>query len=341
MGVLILSEMAGSAKELAEAIIINPNNREEIAEALKVALEMSHEEQIRRNKIMQDRLRRYDVTRWATDFMNEVISVPHRQDRFSAKRLSPLVKRQLIQEYRQSTRRLLLFDYDGTLISFAKRPHLAKPNEGLLKLLYELAKDGKNKVVLISGRDRATLQDWFGALPLVMVAEHGSWVKEPHENWKMAQSLTSEWKPKLLPILEVYADRVPGAFVEKKEFSLAWHYRDADPEQGSLAARELADDLLALTSNIDAQVVQGNKVVEVKNGGVNKGAAAQQWLSKNKVNFVLAIGDDCTDEDIFNVLPEDAYSIRVGMTETRARFNLFDPSEVLQLLEQLIETGQS
>jgi trehalose 6-phosphate synthase/phosphatase len=60
-GVLVLSEMAGASKELPEAIIINPNNREEIADALKTALEMPREEQMRRNVIMQTRLRRYDV----------------------------------------------------------------------------------------------------------------------------------------------------------------------------------------------------------------------------------------------------------------------------------------
>jgi trehalose 6-phosphate synthase/phosphatase len=340
-GVLILSEMAGSAKELAEAIIINPNNREEVAGALELALEMPNEEQIRRNKIMQDRLRRYDVTRWATDFMNELFSVPHPQDNFSAKRLSSAAEKQLIQDYCRSTRRLLFFDYDGTLTSFAKRPYLAKPNEGLLKLLDDLVKDSKNEVVLISGRDRATLQDWFGWVPLRLVAEHGAWIKEPSEDWRMVRPLSSDWKPKLLPTLEMYADRVPGAFVEKKEFSLVWHYRDADPEQGSLAARELTDALLTLTSNIDVQVGQGNRVVEVKNAGLNKGTATQLWLSKNNFDFILAIGDDCTDEDMFTVLPEGAYSIRVGMTETHARFNLSGPIEVLQLLEQLVETGRS
>jgi len=333
-GVLILSEMAGAAKELAEAIIINPNNREEIAEALKAALEMPYQEQIRRNKIMHNRLRRYDITRWATDFMNELSPIPHTHD-VSAKQLSSTAERQLIYEYHQSTRRLLIFDYDGTLIPFALRPQFAKPNEGLLKILRELANDSRNEVVLISGRDRATLEDWFGSLPMKLVAEYGSWIKERHRDWKMGRPLSSEWKPKLLPMLEMYADRVLGAFVEEKEFSLVWHFRAADPEQGSLAARELTDALLALTSNVDVRVVQGSKVVEVRNAGANKGTAAQLWLLKNNADFVLAIGDDSTDEDMFRVLPQGAYSIRVGTAGTHARFNLRDPGEVLQLLEQL------
>src|SRR5262245_21192101 len=80
-GVLILSEMAGAAKELGEAIIINPSSKEEIAEALKMALEMPYEEQVRRNKIMQNRLRRYSLSRWATDFLEQLSSMkPARTD---------------------------------------------------------------------------------------------------------------------------------------------------------------------------------------------------------------------------------------------------------------------
>ena len=335
-GVLILSEMAGSAKELTEAIIINPNHREEIAEALEMALEMPYGEQIRRNRIMQHRLCRYDVARWAIDFIKKLISVDHSRKQFSAQLLSSSVKMELIRHYRQGRHRLLLLDYDGTLVPFAKRPQLAKPNGELLKILHYLGGDSKNELVLLSGRDKATLEDWFGLLPVGLGAEHGVCIKERNKRWKTIKPLAADWKVKLLPILEMYADRVAGAFVEQKEFSLVWHYRGADAEQGALMASELADDLLAFTANIDVQVLQGSKVVEVRNAGVNKGTATQQWLSKSDFDFILAIGDDWTDEDMFAVLPEWAYSIRVGITRTHARFNLHDCGEVLQLLDLLV-----
>src|SRR5678815_6026530 len=118
-GVLVLSEMAGASKELPEAIIINPNNREEIADALKTALEMPYEEQMRRNVIMQNRLRRYDVARWAMDFLAELLSTAPVDEESYVKWLDASVLCKLTEQYRHSARRLLIRDYDGTLVPFA------------------------------------------------------------------------------------------------------------------------------------------------------------------------------------------------------------------------------
>jgi trehalose 6-phosphate synthase/phosphatase len=334
-GVLILSEMAGAAKELAEAIIVNPNHREEIAEALKAALEMPCREQIRRNRAMQNRLRRSDVAHWARGFLRELVSVNAGRERYYAKPMSPSLKTALLRHYDRSAHRLLLFDYDGTLVPFASHPQLAKPDRELMNLLAILGADPRNELVLLSGRDKATLEDWFGSLRIGLVAEHGAWIKEPDKPWEMIKSLATDWKPKLLPILKLYAERVAGTFVEEKEFSIVWHYRNADPERGTLAARELSDDLLAFTANIDVQVLQANKAVEVKNAGIHKGIASQRWLSQAALDFVLAVGDDRTDEDMFTVLPDSAYSIRVGLRPTKARFQLRAAEEVLQLLNML------
>jgi trehalose 6-phosphate synthase/phosphatase len=97
------------------------------------------------------------------------------------------------------------------------------------------------------------------------------------------------------------------------------------------------DDLREFTANIDVQVLQGSKVIEVRNAGVNKGSAAKLWLSNASYDFVLAVGDDWTDEDMFAAMPDSAYTIRVGITPSRARYNLRGPREVLQLLQQLCE----
>ncbi|OGQ83743.1 MAG: bifunctional alpha,alpha-trehalose-phosphate synthase (UDP-forming)/trehalose-phosphatase [Deltaproteobacteria bacterium RIFCSPLOWO2_12_FULL_60_19] len=334
-GVLILSEMAGAAKELAEAIIINPNHREEIADALKTALEIPRKEQIRRNRIMQNRLRRHDVARWATDFIKELFAMEPAHDKFYAKRLNLAATMGLVGHYDQSTHRLLLFDYDGTLVPFASHPQAAKPDRELLSLLHGLGADPRNELVLLSGRDKGTLENWFGSLTMGLVAEHGAWLKERYRPWTIIEPLNADWKTKLLPTLDAYADRVPGAFVEEKEFSIVWHYRNADPDRAALAARELTDDLLAFTATIDVQVLQGNKAVEVRNARVHKGTASQRWLSKSSFDFILAAGDDWTDEDTFAILPERAYSIRVGMTPTQARFHLRGPEEVLRLLKML------
>lgn len=334
-GILILSEMAGAAKELAEAIVINPNNREEIAEAIREALETSVEEQRRRNQIMQQRLRRYNVTRWADDFMRALLSVKGEQKRLQTRLITPEAREQLLQNFRRGRPRLLLLDYDGTLVPYAEEPHKAGPQQPVLDILKDLSSHRLNRVVLISGRDKNTLETWFGALPVSLVAEHGIWIKEWNDHWRMTKPLSNDWKPQIAPLLEMYADRLPGSFVEEKEFSYVWHYRKADPELASLRAKELADDLVHFTANIDVQVLQGNKVVEVRNAGVDKGTAALYFLSKNRFEFVLAVGDDWTDEDLFKVVPKTAYSIRVGITQSYARFNLPGPADVLELLHEL------
>lgn len=339
-GVLILSEMAGASKELGEAIIINPNNIEEIADALREALEISKEEQIRRNEVMQTRLKRYDVVRWGKDFIQTLLLVKGEQKRLEASLLVPYVKDQLFKDFTRAKRRLLLLDYDGTLVPFVGLPHMAKPPEELLRTLKPFSEDQKTEIALISGRDKDTLQNWFGMLNISLIAEHGAWIKEKNQDWKMIKPLTNDWKPQILPILEIYADRVPGSFVEEKEFAIVWHYRRADPELASIRAKELVDDLVNFTANIDVQILQGSKVVEVRCAGLNKGVAGMHFISKDNFDFILAIGDDWTDEDLFKVLPETAYSLRVGLTQSYARFNLHSHRAVLELLQGLAQGGE-
>jgi trehalose 6-phosphate synthase/phosphatase len=336
-GVLILSEMAGAAKELPEAIIINPNNRVEIAAALKEALETPPDQQRTRNQIMQRRLRRYDVTRWASDFLNALVDVREVQTRIEATLLSPNARRDLMTRYRNSRRRALFLDYDGTLTPLARYPTLARPGDKILGLLRSLAADPENTVVIISGRDRDTLENWFGELPVGLVAEHGVWAKRSGQSWQFVKPLVTKWKRQLLPILETYADRLPGAFVEEKENSAAWHYRVADPEQAGFLAAELTDHLDHLIAKTDLQVIQGNKVVELRHVGVDKGSAALQWMTQLDYDFVLAIGDDTTDEDLFTALPDWAVTIRVGLAATHAHHNVRNSAEVADLLESLAQ----
>jgi len=336
-GVLILSEMAGAAKELGEAIIVNPNDRRELADALKEALQMPGEEQKRRNTIMQERLRRYDVIRWATDFINQLGQMKEIQVQFNANLLPSPARKQMADKYARAHRRLLLIDYDGTLIPFERRPMLAVPTEAVLGLIRALAVDPGNTVVLISGRDRPTLEQWFGMLPIGIVAEHGMWLRENGAAWRTIGPDSKGWKSFLLPVLLQYADRLPGSFVEEKEYSIAWHYRGCDPDQARGIATELMDHLTHFTANIDVQVLQGNKVLEVRNAGVNKGRAAAHWISGSEHDFILAIGDDRTDEDLFESLPADAFSLRVGLAKTRARFNLRHPDDACEFLRQLIQ----
>jgi trehalose 6-phosphate synthase/phosphatase len=177
---------------------------------------------------------------------------------------------------------------------------------------------------------------WLGDLNAVLIAEHGVWSKSQNGDWQLIKPLNNNWKATILPILQIYADRLPGAFVEEKEYSVVWHYRRAEPELAAIRARELTDDLMAFTANLDVQILQGSKVVEIRCGGVTKGVAAIQFLTSQNFDFILALGDDWTDEEMFKVLPENAFSIRVGMRSSHAKFNLRNHTEVIDLLKSLI-----
>jgi trehalose 6-phosphate synthase/phosphatase len=334
-GVLILSEMAGASKETVEAIIINPNYVGEIASALAEALEMPEDEQIRRNQRMQTRLSRYDIDRWADDFIQSLRSVVEDQRSMEIKLLGKEQRKALIKSFKNASKRLIFSDYDGTLVPFAEHPHLAKPDKRLYGLLEKLTTDARTDFVLISGRSKDTLQEWFGKNKIGLVAEHGVWIKRKDGEWLNPKNLKKSWMSKILPILEVYTDRMPGSFVETKEFSLVWHFRMADPEIASLKAKELVDDLVNFTANIDVQILPGNKIIEVRNAGINKGDASLHWINKGEYDFIMAIGDDLTDEDLFRAMPESAYSIKVGSDKSQAKFIIKSNNDVLDLLEEM------
>jgi trehalose 6-phosphate synthase/phosphatase len=334
-GVLVLSEMAGASKELGEAVIINPNNKEEIASAIRDAMTMSHREQKRRITIMQARLRRYDVVRWADDFIQKIISTAKEREFLGVKLLSGDVEQKMQDDFRKSERSIIFLDYDGTLVPFTGTPEDAVPGKELLELLNEFKKMDKADLVLVSGRDKDTLGKWFGELDLDIIAEHGSLIKQKGREWKFIKSLHGTWKPQILPILEMYVDRLPGSFIEEKESSLVWHYRKADPELSVMRTRELLDHLYSFTANIDVNILKGNKVIEIRNSGINKGSAALNWITKKDYDFILAIGDDWTDEDLFKILPEWAYTIKVGSSETCSNCFLPDHKAVYELLKRL------
>ncbi len=336
-GVLILSEMAGAASELGEAVIVNAHNKTAIIKAIKEAIEMPIDEQVERNRLMQNRLSRYTAIRWADDFMQALMQVKKTQQMLAVNKLTQANWNTLIKAYKTSHRRLFLLDYDGTLVGFVSRPEKAGPDKKLKSLLKKLAAEQRNEIVIISGRDKETLSYWLNNLNASLISEHGAWIKEKGKDWQVIEPLLNDWKDKIRPILELYADRTPGSSVEEKDFSLVWHYRRADAELASLRLQELRDAVLNLTENLDIGVFEGSKILEVKNIGVSKGRAAERWFSKRKWDFILAAGDDYTDEDMFAVLPDNAYSIKVGHGISKARFNLDSANELKSLLGELIK----
>ena len=335
-GVLILSEMAGSSKEMSEALIVNPHNFEEIASKLNQALTMPVEEQIERNSIMQKRLKRYNIIKWANDFLDQMEKVEVLKDKFIAKKISADIENYILNKYKSSSKRIMFLDYDGTLVGFQNNPEMAIPDEELYSILDKLARDKKNEIVLISGRDKDTFTSWFKNKKYSLIAEHGVWSKLPGSEWELIEQLNTEWKEILKPVIEFYVDRTPASFTEEKEYSLVWHYRKSDPELSILRANELKDELTSLTANYNVDILEGNKVIEVKNSGINKGKAAANKLNRYNYDFILGIGDDWTDEYLFEELPKTAITVKVGMSNTLAKYNVKSFNEVRELLNKLL-----
>ncbi|MBN1359282.1 MAG: bifunctional alpha,alpha-trehalose-phosphate synthase (UDP-forming)/trehalose-phosphatase [Sedimentisphaerales bacterium] len=334
-GVLILSEMAGAASELGEALVVNAHDKSAVVEAIKAALEMPADEQCDRNHVMQERLRRYDVGRWSTDFMHALADIKAKQHGICVTKLAGAAQESLEQDYRGAKKRLLLLDYDGTLVGFTGRPAKAGPDHEIKDLLRQLAEDSKNRVVVISGRDKETLAGWLGDLGLHLVAEHGGWMRRKGQDWRSAQPLDEGWKHTIRPILDLYSDRTPGSLVEEKDFSLVWHYRRADPALAYVRTQELRHALVLLTENMDVGVFEGSKILEIRKHGINKGRAAQFLMGRTHWDFMLAVGDDYTDEEMFAVMPETAYTVKVGLRVSKARFNVDNVQELRNLLNKL------
>lgn len=338
-GVLILSELAGASSEMGEALLVNPFDKEEMAQAIFTALNMPPGDQ-RTNIIqMQTRLKGYDVMHWVNDFLRQLDEVKELQKAQATKYITRAVQENLVHGFQSANSRHLFLDYDGTLVPFARNPRIAIPDKSLLKLLSQLTANDKNEVTLISGRDSGTLNEWFRDLRVNIVAEHGASLRLRSGEWQQAIGLDQSWKPLIRPTLELFSQRTPGSFVEEKAHTLAWHYRNVDPDLGFTRSRELLDNLFHLVRNGQLQVIDGNKVIEVRIAGVDKGTAAKRLLEERPYDFVLAIGDDKTDEDMFKALAERAVTVKVGGGHTAAQYNIPSQQQVIQLLNKLNGTA--
>ncbi|RYY66692.1 MAG: bifunctional alpha,alpha-trehalose-phosphate synthase (UDP-forming)/trehalose-phosphatase [Chitinophagaceae bacterium] len=336
-GVLVLSEMAGAARELTDALLINPNDARELSAKIREALEMPPAEQELRMTRMQQRISYYHVRAWAEDFMAGLDGIKQKQLHFQEIFLDLHARQGLLDDYRVAKRCLLLLDYDGTLVPFSRSPEGAVPDPELRLLLRNLAQAEGNDLYLISGRDSAWLEKHFGDLPLRLIAEHGARVRQPDGQWYSEVQTHSEWKSAVHQIMDMYVRRCAHAFVEEKEFSVVWHYRNAQPELGCLRAAELTQELKEFIGSQRLEVIPGDKIIEVRNCGIDKGTAIRKVIADSTYDFVFAVGDDRTDEDMFKTLigRPNCYTIKVGPNASFAQFNLMQPGMVRTLLQQM------
>jgi trehalose 6-phosphate synthase/phosphatase len=342
-GVLVLSEFAGAASEMGEAFLVNPYDEERTAETVRRALELPEEERRERMRALHRRVVRNNVFSWAERFLANLSSAVAARAERPPEQTRELPEAELIEAFRRARSRRLLLDYDGTLVGYAKRPQDAAPTAELLPVLERLARDPANAVAVVSGRSRADLERWLGgARGVWLAAEHGATVRSPLTGgWETYRpNYAPDWKERVRPVLEHYVDRTPGSLVEEKEFALVWHYRMADPEFGSWLANELVANLEQMLAETELRAFRGQKIVEVKPVWANKGEVLTRLAEADaEPDFLFAAGDDRTDEDLFERLPETAWTVHVGARQTRARYRVASPAALRHLLARLAEAA--
>ena len=338
-GVLVLSEFAGAAWELPEALQVNPYDSDGAADVFYRALAMESEERRARLAPLRTRVETFDVHRWVASFLDQLGTGARPVAHADAVAGTWAAREELSRRLADTDSLLLLLDYDGTLVPFTPTPELARPDTELLSLLRALAARPATEVHIVSGRGREALDHWLGALPVWLHAEHGFWSRSPEErSWIPAGEVGGSWRDPVLAILRDMTARTPGSLIEVKAVALAWHYRLADLETGARRANELRLHLNQMLSNQPVEILVGSRVLEIRPHGIHKGRIVPP-LSPERLErtTILAVGDDRTDEDLFAALPPEAISIRVGPGNTRARFRLEGVAAVRALLQSLVE----
>jgi trehalose 6-phosphate synthase/phosphatase len=314
-------------------------DKDEVSDAILVGLTMPAQLQKHKIEVLQRRLKEYTVMHWITDFIRQLDETKSLQQLQETKFLTNEATAEIKIKYASAKSRLLLLDYDGTLVPFSRHPLSAVPGEKINSLLSQLANDISTNVTIISGRDSDSLERWFGGLPITLISEHGASIKNRNGTWQHDPSIDQSWKVFIRPVLEVFTQRSPGSFIEDKMHTLVWHYRNVEAELGFIRSRELLDNLHHLTRNANLHILDGNKVIEARVSNVNKGAVTKRVLEEGDYDFVLAIGDDKTDEDMFRVLGEKGFTIKIGAGHTVAQYFLPNQEDVIFLLNQLVKAS--
>ncbi|XP_044471921.1 probable alpha,alpha-trehalose-phosphate synthase [UDP-forming] 11 [Mangifera indica] len=365
--VIIVSEFIGCSPSLSGAIRVNPWNIDAVADAMGSALRMPETEKILRHEKHYKYISSHDVSYWARSFDQDLERAcrDHSFKRcwgvglglgFRIVALGPefrkLEVRRIGDAYKRTNSRLILLDYDGTVMPQASVDK--RPSSEVISILNNLCSDPRNVVFIVSGRGKDSLSTWFSACEkLGISAEHGYFLRWTRDSpWETCSlSMHFDWKKIAEPVMKLYTETTDGSFIEHKETALVWHHQDADPHFGSWQAKELHDHLESVLANEPVVVKRGQHIVEVKPQGVSKGIVVENLISTMRskdysLDFVLCIGDDRSDEEMFESighavanpsLPSiaEVFACTVGQKPSMAKYYLDDTSEVINLLKSL------
>lgn len=359
---IVVSEFIGCSPSLSGAIRINPWNIDDLCSGMYHGIKTNEAEKVLRHEKHYKYISTHDVSFWARSFNQDLVRSCKLHDdmrfwsmgmglRFRVVALSKSFMRlsvdHVVLSYNGRNNRLILLDYDGTMIP--ENCVDKSPSSKVISVLNSLCSDPKNIVFIVSGRGRDNLSKWFSQCEnLGISAEHGYYTRwNKDSSWETC-TLTKDfdWKRMVLPVMEHYTEETDGSFIEQKESALVWDHEHADLQFSSFQAKELLHHLESVLANEPVVVKRGRGIVEVKPQGVSKGTAVENIISTmrsqgKEPDFVLCIGDDYSDEDMFETIAakvpnqSKVFACRVGMKPSKAKYFLDDTDEVMKLLQGL------
>lgn len=240
---------------------------------------------------------------------------------------------QIITTLAQTPDLLVACDYDGTLAPIVPNPEDAKPVRESIAALRVLASLPNTHVAVVSGRALADLAELSGLPDTVhLVGSHGSEFEPGFIRSLDAQN--TALREKLEDELGAIAKQLPGATIETKPASVAFHYRNADAD----AARPAVERIENGAARWDGVFVKrGKMVLELAVVGANKGDALDTLRQRLAAHAVFFLGDDVTDEDAFERLRGPDVGVKVGDGETAASCRVSDTMDVAHILAELSE----
>lgn len=283
-GVLILSEFAGSAQSLSGAIRVNPWSTADMANALRYALSLPLMEREYRQTNLYRYVKTHTASFWGKSFLSDLEYAVTRPSSASRK-LVKLPAMEVINAYTRSSRRLIVLDYEGTLLDEAhQRSTLAPPKPFVKRILDTLAADQKNTVLLVSGHERGVIGSWLHNRRVGVAAESGYYYRLPNESdWQVTTEDTDgSWKRVVRPIMQYFTERTPGSHIETTESSMTWHYGETDPIFGPMQGRDMQVNLEDVLCNLPLEVIQGTNRVEVRLQGITKTVIIDELLKQSQ-----------------------------------------------------------
>jgi len=331
---LIISNMAWSSKELNEAIVINPNNIKDVSLSIKEAIELSEDIKIEKMKVMSERIKSYDVTKWANEFIYELLNTSTKRKSNIPKKIAWFYLDKFYDWFKKSNKKALFLDYDWTLVPFYNYYLDAIPDEDLIILLNQLSNIRDLDIYIVSWRDKNFLEKYLWDLNINLIAEHWWIIRPIWWKWEYLENIDIDWKIKINKILTTYIGRLPESYIEEKEYSIAWHYRNCDDKLWYIVSQELINDLTEFTSNSNIQIVSDEKTIEIRTNSINKWAIIDQIIQKNMYDFIVGIWDSITDEDMFDIISNKGkgYSIKIWEWNSIAKYKLLDYKDVRNFL---------